>query len=483
VGAVRRYDPARGFNADWTVLAGVAAVVLALLLVAVTAAAWRDARRSAAPRIVRPSKLTEAAAAAGLGVPAVLGIRLAVGSGQRRSAAPVRSALVGSIAAIVAVTAALVFGGSLQYLTSHPPRYGWTWNVMLLDQGGYGDLAISAAKGGPIDGDLHRVRSIVGRQRGVAGWSLLGFALATVDGHPTPLVGLDRQSGSVQPPTSSGAPLGSPDDIDLGVATMRQLHRHIGDSVVVSDRGGSRRLTIVGTTTFASVGIGLSDHPSLGVGALIEESTLLGMALPHGTTCSYDPAASALAAFTECPSTIVVDLARGTSAEQFAARVDAANPDPSTPGGTYDQPRVRGAQIVNSAEMSDQPLLLAALLGVGALASLALTQLAEVRRRRHDLAVLKSLGLKRSQLRSTIAWQATLTSAIALVVGVPVGIIAGRLLWIRFATSLGVITTPAVPVALLAVMSAGILVLANLAAAGPAIAAARTPTARLLTSE
>ena len=56
-----------------------------------------------------------------------------------------------------------------------------------------------------------------------------------------------------------------------------------------------------------------------------------------------------------------------------------------------------------------------------------------VRARRRDLAVLKTLGCSRRQVGATVAWQATTIVGLALVIGIPVGIIAGRWTWRGFA--------------------------------------------------
>jgi ABC-type lipoprotein release transport system permease subunit len=60
-----------------------------------------------------------------------------------------------------------------------------------------------------------------------------------------------------------------------------------------------------------------------------------------------------------------------------------------------------------------------ALLAVGTLAHVLLTG---VQRRRRDLAVLKILGLLRSQLLRVVSWQASALAAVALLVGLPVGL-------------------------------------------------------------
>ena len=99
--------------------------------------------------------------------------------------------------------------------------------------------------------------------------------------------------------------------------------------------------------------------------------------------------------------------------------------------------------------MGGQPLALALGLAVAAVLSLALTVLSLVRRRRRELALLKALGMTRSQVRAVIAWQTTLTLLIAVAVGGALGIAGGRLAWHAFAGSLGVVPIVEVPVAAL----------------------------------
>ena len=48
-----------------------------------------------------------------------------------------------------------------------------------------------------------------------------------------------------------------------------------------------------------------------------------------------------------------------------------------------------------------------------------------LRRRRRELAVLKTLGFSRRQVRATVAWQASTVAAVGLVVGIPLGLLVG----------------------------------------------------------
>lgn len=143
----------------------------------------------------------------------------------------------------------------------------------------------------------------------------------------------------------------------------------------------------------------------------------------------------------------------------------------------------RPAEIVNYRGMGATPVILAAGLAAGALAALALTLAASVRRRRHDLALLKTLGFTQRQLASAVAWQASVAAVIGVVIGVPAGVVLGRQLWGLFARAIYAVPEPTVPVWPVILIVPGALVLANIAAAVPGRIAARTPAAGLLRAQ
>ena len=143
----------------------------------------------------------------------------------------------------------------------------------------------------------------------------------------------------------------------------------------------------------------------------------------------------------------------------------------------------RPAEIVNYRSMGTAPLILAGALALGAVSSLALTLMSSVRRRRPDLALLKTLGFTRRQLAATVVWQAVVTVALGAVVGIPLGIALGRALWDLFARQLGVVPEPTVPVPAVVLIVAGALVIASLVAFLPGWTAARTPVGAVLRAE
>ncbi len=84
-------------------------------------------------------------------------------------------------------------------------------------------------------------------------------------------------------------------------------------------------------------------------------------------------------------------------------------------------PVQRPAEIADYQSMGTAPVILACALVLGALSSLLLTLMSSVRRRRRDLALLKTLGFTRRQLSATVAWQSTAAIAVGAVVGIPPG--------------------------------------------------------------
>ena len=472
VGAVRQFDPARGVQADPLVLAGGGCALAAALLAVLGVLAWRSVRPPGHIPAARPSSVAAAAAAAGLPVTAVVGAREALERGAGRRPVPVLATLTGSVVAVMAVAMAVVFGASLTGLAANPARYGWNWTLLMDSQGGYGSWP-------PAQMDR-----LVNGQPGVTGWSTFAFTQIPIDGQTVPVLGLTRHLGSVEPPTTSGHPIARPRQIELGVATLRQLGKRIGDTVTIGTGRDRRALTIVGTVTLPSIGLTLTDHVSLGRGAMLSDRTLLAVqGLPDGVS-SVQKAASSPVSIPAFPSAVAIDLAPGASGRALVARITQAGPG-GTPGGTYQLPqdRIRGAAIVDAARMGSQPLTLALAVGAGAMLSLALALLASVRRRRRELALLKTLGLTRRQVMAAVAWQASVILVVAGVVGMPLGVAAGHWAWAAFATSLGAVPVTVVPVPALLAGIVVLLVAGNLLAAGPGAVAARTPPAAALRAE
>ena len=99
-----------------------------------------------------------------------------------------------------------------------------------------------------------------------------------------------------------------------------------------------------------------------------------------------------------------------------------------------------------------------ALIAVVALANAAGTA---VVRRRRDIAVLRAIGFTPGQSGRVVFGMMTTIALVGLAVGIPLGILVGRLLWRTIADSVDVTPTFVAPVLAIAVASAAALVLAN----------------------
>jgi ABC-type antimicrobial peptide transport system permease subunit len=460
IGVVRPVYPDPGVTFDWTVL-GLGSVFLAVALggYAVAAAHRQDPQR-AARRLHRAGTggpgLAHRAAASGLPVPAVVGIGFAVDPGVGRSSAPVRSAVLGVSLAVVVLTATLVFGASLHTLVSRPALYGWNWNDELVAGGGSSDIP------------QRQATQLLQRDPDVTAWAGVYFDTLDLDDVQVPVIGA-TPNAAVAPRILSGHHFDAPNQVVLGASTLAQLHKRIGESVLVSGGGTPpTRLRIVGTAAMPATGSN-GTHLEMGTGALLSATLIPSIAR------------NPLDAPVTGPNAIFVRLRRGASAGTLR---QIANELSNTSDGGVDLLAVqRPAEIINYRSLGATPALLGGALAVGAASAFGLTLISSVRRRRREVALLKTLGFTRGQLAAVVAWQSSVAVAVGVVVGVPVGVVFGRWLWELFAHNIDVVPSPTVPALSIVLIALGALVLANLVAAVPGVMAARTKTASLLRAE
>jgi hypothetical protein len=478
-GPVRSVDPAPGADLDWAVL-GLGMLVLALVLACVAVAvAYRLAPRGTSTRdrpAGRGSGLVRAGLAAGLPPSGVAGLRFALEPGRGRTAVPVRPVMAGAVLAMLVVTATLTFGASLNTLIKHPSLYGWNFSYALYSVDGYG----------PIPSRL--VGPLLARDPDVAATTGVYFTTVQIDGQTVPAMAAPTHA-AVTPRPLTGRRLASPGQIVLGPATLAQLHKSVGDTVTIAEGKliPPRRLRIAGTAALPTIGDVIGVHASLSTGAIISTQ-----AVPAADVNAYGPVSG--------PNAIFIRLKPGVgpaagrrSLNQIAGQLNRDSRAPQVESvigdvGRYINfvsvlPVQRPAAIVNYRTMGAMPTILAGGLAAGAVTALGLTLIASVRRRRRDFALLKTLGFIRRQLAGAVAWQASVIAAAGLAIGVPLGIAAGRLLWLAFAHELSAVPNPVVPAASLTLATVGALILANLVAALPGRQAARTPAAEVLRAE
>lgn len=481
IGAVREVDPTPQISFDWTVLGlGLAVFIVGLSAVTLVLAYWRSPERTVRQDLqpaTTGSKIVAATSTSGLPPPAQIGIGFALDPGRGRTSVPVRSALLGTALAVLTVVATLTFGSSLQTLVSHPALYGWNWSY-----------ALESASGGSVPPQLGRLLS---HDPDVTAWSEFDFANAQIDGQTVPIL-LEPPHASVAPPILSGHSVDATNQIVLGAATLAQLHKRVGGTVVVT-YGTKKdypvyvpptRLLIVGTATMPAIGNSGSLHTSMGTGALlstgIEPAVMMkALASPYATLNG--------------PAMFVVRLGKRTSPAvglaslkriaQDGTKLEAAVPNGQGGGDVVVLPVQRPAEIVNYRTMGATPTVLVSGLAAGAIIALGLTLVASVRRRRREFALLKTLGFTKRQLAAATAWQASTAALIGAIIGVPIGIILGRWLWILFARGIHAVPDPTVPTISIFLVALGALLFANVIALIPGRIAARTRVALLLRAE
>jgi len=461
LGKVSAVEVAPGFDVDGTVLG----LGFLLLVVALTSIVWLSAwltaphRASDDARALRPSRVVSAAQSAGVSPAGVAGLRLALEPGHGRTAVPVRSVITGVTIAVLALVAAVTFGSCLTALVDTPRLYGWSWDATLLDGGGYGE------------GHIEIAQQVFGKDAKIDTYTGGYFGTDEVDGVNTPLLGVTPRA-SLHPPILDGRAVESKDETVLGSRTLAALHKSIGDSITLGTGTTARRLRVVGTATFPTIGIIHGQYTSLGVGAMVDTT------LVPGYDVNLDVAGYV------GPNVWFVKFRPGV--DQSAAMQKLAHemgPVGSGDGSLVLLRAQRPAEIVNATDIGSSPTVLAGTLAAAALASLGIALAASVRRRRIDLAMLKTLGFTRRQLGATVRWQAGSTVLIGLVVGVPLGVITGRLLWRVFAEQLDVVPQPSTPYTTIAAIAALTVIVALGAAAIPASVARRVRPASVLHTE
>jgi hypothetical protein len=485
LGPVRPVYPDGGIAFDWTVLSlGLLVLIVGLGTMAVVLA-YRGIPHRVLERsrtsLERHSKVVEGVAAAGAPAPVVIGMRFALESGRGRTAVPVRSALLGTVLAVALVVATLTFGSGLQSLVSHPALYGWNFTYLL-----------NASNTTPP-----QALSLLNHDSDVVAWGGYDYTVAEIDGQGVPFLfehGHSATKAPISPPILAGHTFEGKDQIVLGASTLAQLHKRIGDTVVVTYGSPGtplyvppKRLLVVGTATMPAVGFSsvIDDHTSMGTGAVMSEAVL---------PASFKQAMASSIPALDGPNLIFVRVRPGLSTavglaslQRIATAADkvfASVPDGGAQGDTVSVLGVqRPAEIVSYRTMGVTPALLTSALAVGAIVALGLTLATSVRRRRRDLALLKTLGFTRRQLVATVEWQASVTAVVGCVIGVPLGIVVGRWLWILFARQIYALPQPSVPVLSVALVALAALVLSNVVATLPGLAAARTPTALLLRAD
>jgi ABC-type lipoprotein release transport system permease subunit len=412
IGAPGRAEPEPGMRLDPVVLIGGTALLVGVLL---ASAVWAGVRQTSVrladvePRSGRAARTTPVQLLRGaLPPPESVGVTMALDPGSRRGRIPVWSAFVGAALGAAGVVAVLTFGAALDVLVEDPARSGWNWTLRIDP---------------PADADLEEVASLpdvesVGRlfQRYVVveGEQVPGNAVSSVKGVPSFTV------------VSGRAPVAD-EEVAVGPELAESLAVGIGDRVeMVGPDGDPVSKVVVGEAVFPT----FDEDVAFNTGVALTVPALEVLAHSDGD------------------ATAIVTFADGISDAEAAEQVRSVSPDAVS---VYSYP-VLPTDVANLDDVRPLPRALAIFLGFLALAAIGHAIATTVLRRRRELGTVRSLGFIAGDVRRIVTAQSATMAAIGLIVGVPLGVVIGRTVWRAVAEGLGVVSTPVVPVGLLAIM-------------------------------
>lgn len=459
IGFASRAEVGPGTHLDVAVV--LPGAVLAALLVAGWSlwSGWRiPAAASATARVGFGGRLAASAARAGAPVAVVSGLAQLAGRTRGGGRTPLRSSLGAVSFAVAAVVAVAVFATSMDRFVDVPGEHGWSWDLIVGDSD---DERL--ASDGP---------AMLAANDDVAGYASvwIGYEdFVRAGGGEVPVVGIETLAGDTYIALTEGARADADDEIVLGERTMEALGAEIGDEVTLDGVRDSATFRVVGTAV---------QHELVAGPFELDEGAVT---TPEGLARLFASAEDITVGDTEFGggtrlARFLVDAAPGASIADASASLKAD----FGPTVIRHLPPLDVAALDSTRRL---PVAFGALVAVLGTASLVHLLLVTVRRRRHEFAVLAALGARRRQLAATVASLATALAVLALLVGVPAGLVFGRAGWTVLADALGAPTAPVVPLVALFAAVVVMVVTANVVAALPGRLAQRVRPAQLLRSE
>jgi putative ABC transport system permease protein len=438
VGRARDLEPDPGLHFDSSVLLGGSTIVFAaVLLMGVLATARAAGGRAFVLEQPRGFRRTPFLGRASRPPALVTGVHMALVRRTGAGAVPVGTTLAAAIVAAAVTATAVTFAASLSHLLDTPRLYGQTWDF---ETGNLGPLL-------PSD----QVRRVTTDPT----FSDVGLGMARpieIAGREVGARAIDSIKGSIAPTVVEGRAPRRPGEVLLGVKTFDALHREMRDVIAVHNGRRAVRLRVVGRGVLPATKWNKLDE---------------GAAFTFQDLKRIDPGATA--------SLLEVRVAAN------ADRTAALNRLSRILGGPSEA--VRPTDIGDFGGVKALPALIIAVFAVAAAAALAHALVISIRRRRRDLAILKTMGFTRGQVAAVVACHATTVAAVGVLVGLPLGLAIGRFTWNVFAEDLGVVPEPVIPVGSAAAVVPAAIVLANLIAILPSWNAARTRPTIVLRAE
>ncbi len=435
VGPGRLAEPDPGYNFDTTIVLTGAGLLLIAIIGVGAIPAWHAARQTNRSPASHGSSVARWLAGRGASPQLTTGVRFGLEPGRGSTAVPTRATIIGAITAISVATATIVFASSLDRVVNDGRFFGSNFDIGI-------DFDLNVAAD---EETMEQVVSVVAADEAVNRVGEMRITEILVNGEPVTSVAFDPNGAepAVEPTVGDGRAPSAIDEIALGRTTLREFDVEIGDTVAVEAAGFRGQAEVVGRAVLPGVGLYPgSDRTSIGVGALVAPESL-------------GPRDDATKSF------VVVDLEPAADAAAFERRMSE---DLAAYGLILFGSNSRPSDIQGLAQLRSLPVVLAASLVVLVAVTVVHAMVVAVRRRRRDVAILQALGSTRGEVTAIGVWQGATIGVIALLLGVPLGIVAGRWCWTLLANEFGTLAEPVVP--LLAVGLLTVTVVALTAAAG-----------------
>jgi hypothetical protein len=453
VGLSAHVDPDVGVHADLLALVP-GTIALTLALVGVTAFVARRAVRTTRGK---PSAGSVFATSARGRVPITVGLGATMALQRTWGTArmSVRPALVGAVVGVFGVIGALTLQHGVDDAIAHPERAGVAWDAGVVP--GYDSYGTDGLAPGLLD----RVAASVPPK---TAWATSARLPTPINGLGVPMFTLENHSSDAAPIaftlTDGRAPT-SNDEAAVGPKTADDLHVGIGDSITFGAVGARAR--VVGLALFPP-----DVHAEFDEGVWVTPKTFDAIA-PDITMDEL---------FNGPDRAVFVRFPRGTVGAEIAALRDAVG-SPTTAVGPADVP----VELTNLRNVRTLPVLLAIFLGLLAAGAVTHVLFSSSGRRRRDFAVLRSLGVNRRGTRAVLNAQGSTIGLVGLVLGIPLGLAAGRAAWRWISRQVPLEFIP--PIALIAVVAVipVTMIIVNVLALWPGHRIARMHPAEVLRAE
>ncbi len=447
LGVARRAEFDLGLRSEGLIVGAAGAIAVVVMVAAIATTRW-SARSDRDVPAAHPS--IAARLTTGLALRPVLaeGARLAFERRRGSARLPVVPTLVALVSTTAIAVGALVVGWSLHGLVDEPQRFGQAWDVRVDFFGRDlrdGALALAADP---------RVADVAIVRRGELNLAGSDGAAAQVG-----VMGLEGLSGPSPLTVLEGRAPSSAREIALASTTMETLGLRLGERTMASGTCGAGELTVVGRVIVPLT----DDVADPDRGSVITMGTFDELC-GQGLVSSLDENVNALVSFRD---DVTVSVVRD---------------EWRTQGRSVDDREVPGT-IASLSDIRQVPVLVAVLVALLGAAAAAHALVLGIRRRSHDFAVLRAFGLRPSQAGGVVHCQAAILALVAVVAGVPIGVLLGRIVWTALAQPSNVLVRIEVLVPGLALLAAAVIVLALTLSIWPAHRATRLRPASLLRSE